>query len=65
MLEVVGRVFRVRAYPAPMTRRFLAIVAAVALSLAWMPATAAAGEPGPGDWPQFHGNPSHTGYNPS
>jgi outer membrane protein assembly factor BamB len=48
-----------------MTRRFLAIVAAVALSLAWMPATAAAGEPGAGDWPQFHGNPSHTGYNPA
>jgi outer membrane protein assembly factor BamB len=48
-----------------MTRRFLAIVAAVALSLAWMPATAAASEPGAGDWPQFHGNLSHTGYNPA
>jgi outer membrane protein assembly factor BamB len=52
-----------------MTRRTLAVGAAIALSLVWMPAASAAAgpagavEPGWGDWPQFHGNAAHTGYN--
>jgi outer membrane protein assembly factor BamB len=59
------------AYPYPMTKRFLAIGAAVALSLAWMPAAVVASgpttvtEPGAGDWPQVRHDPSNSGYNPA
>jgi len=47
MLTAVGRKSWARDYPGPVIRRLLAIGAAVALGLAWVPAGTAASGPRP------------------
>jgi outer membrane protein assembly factor BamB len=70
MLISVGGEERVHAIPARTVARLLAIGAAAALSLAWVPAAAAAANASPtvmsasGDWPQWGYDAAHSGYNP-